>query len=279
MNTLPSGSLCKGFSWTAQTHQGRVRKNNEDAFLALMFDNEELVYLGKEGEAPFGTFDFIFAVSDGMGGTNAGEFASKIVLQTVTDLISREFHQKARHKHMENEQLLREFCQRIHEGTLKVSRYYEECKGMGATLSLCWFAGSNLHMAHLGDSRVYHIPHNEPLRQLSEDHTVVGQLRRAGKIDERQARVHPMKNRLQRSIGSTPEPVDPQIITVPFHPGDRVVLCSDGITDGIWDNSIQKYVISPPPYLKDVQPAQRLVREALDSSGRDNLTAIVIEVL
>lgn len=267
----------KEFTWTAQTHCGRVRRNNEDAFLALMFDDQEVQYLGKEGEAPAAGNDFIFAVSDGMGGANAGEFASRSALQSMTDLIARQFHQRRSNNRSDHEQRLRDFFQRVHEEAQKMGRHYLECRGMGATLSVGWFSGDSLHIGHVGDSRIYHLPAEGPMRQLTEDHSEAGRLQREGKITEREGRAHPTRHMLERSIGAQPSPVEPQIATVPIARGDRFVFCTDGIVDGVWDNGVEKYIRTPPPYLQGLPPAQRLVKEALEASGRDNLTALVVE--
>jgi PPM family protein phosphatase len=264
--------------WSAQTHQGRVRRNNEDAFLGLRFDASELNYLGKEGESPLDGFEFIFAVSDGMGGENAGEFASRDVIQSITDIISREFHQKRDSLPNVNEERLANFCQQIHDHARRVSRYYEECQGMGATLSLTWLQAGRLFIAHLGDSRIYHLPKEGKITQLTEDHTVTGRMVRAGKLTEREARTHPYRNQLEKSIGCHEGEVEPQIVSVPIRSGDTFVLCSDGITDGLWDSGVEKLVLTPPPYIQDLPPSQRLVKEAMDASGRDNLTAMVIEI-
>ena len=265
------------FTWNVQTHRGRVRRNNEDAFLAITFDQHEMHYLGKVGEAPADDNDFIFAVSDGMGGAKKGEYASKTALQTLTDLISRKFHRGKADAELDKEAVLREFFQAVHEGVQNVGRYYEECRGMGATMSLCWFSGNTLLVGHVGDSRVYHFPNGGGLNQITEDHTVPGRLRREGKITEREARNHPNKHLLERSIGSQPDPVEPQITSLQFEAGDRFALCTDGVTDGIWDHGMERYIQDPPPYLVDLPPAQRLIKEAMEASGRDNLTALVVE--
>ncbi len=264
--------------WSSQTHQGRFRRNNEDAFLCLRFNHEELNFLGKRGDLSLADYEYIFAVSDGMGGGNAGEFASKIILETVTELVSRELQRNVRQQSQPPEKLLFDFCQSIHQRARHVSQYYSECRGMGATLSLCWLSSSQLHFLHVGDSRIYLLSGQGEFRQLSDDHTVPGRLLKAGEITEKEARSHPLRNQLEQSVGCNPEPVEPQIESLTVNPGDDLVLCSDGITDGIWDRNIEKYVRNPPPYLVDSPPAERLVKEALATSGRDNLTALVLEI-
>jgi len=117
-------------NWTAQTSPGRYRSKNEDAFLLMMFDRFELCYLGKEGETPLDDRHFIFAVSDGIGGHEAGEFASQSALKSISDLISRHFHRKDAPKELDHMRLLTAFCEQIHDAILQISKYYSECHGL-----------------------------------------------------------------------------------------------------------------------------------------------------
>ena len=110
--------------WTADTDRGRVRLNNEDSFLALTFNHQELAYLGKIGEAQTHGWQYIFAVSDGMGGRNAGEFASRIVVQTITELISREFHQRSGDNHPAHLDLMAQFFQTVHKNEYR-NRFHQ----------------------------------------------------------------------------------------------------------------------------------------------------------
>ncbi len=272
-----AGQKIEEFRWTAQTHAGRVRFKNEDAFLAITFDEREVRYLGKEGELPTCGNNFIFAVSDGISGAAEGKFASQTVLRTVMDLVSFTFHRQVKDIPKDRESILREFCWKIHDEVIRLSLGYEDVRNMGATLSLGWIAQETMHFVHVGDSRIYHLPKAGGLNQLTDDHTQPGELRRLGKITEREARFHPMRNNLRMSIGSDRRRIDPQVGVVPIESGDTLMFCSDGIIDGVWDKGIKKLIRTPPPYLKDFPPAQRLVKEALDSSGQDNLTAIVVE--
>ncbi|MDA7916395.1 protein phosphatase 2C domain-containing protein, partial [Verrucomicrobia bacterium] len=198
-------------SWTAKTHAGRIRTNNEDTFLNIMFDHQNLAILGSVGESKRAGMEFIFAVSDGMGGANAGEFASRIATQTVIELISREFHQKRSQSLVQPAELLAIFFQIVHEKTYKTGRYYEECQGMGATLSLCWCSGDTLFIGHIGDSRIYHFPAAGGMDLLTIDHTRVGRLKREGILNEREARESPYKHQLERAIGTDPGTIIPQI--------------------------------------------------------------------
>ena len=110
------------------------------------------------------------------------------------------------------------------------------------------------------------------MRQVTQDDTYVGWLFRHGKINEREARTHPRRNVLQKALGAGHQFVDPQVGSVACEPGDRFVLCTDGLVDGLFDAQIAEFSVGDAP-------SERLVQEALDRSGRDNTTALVVEVL
>ncbi len=270
----PSGDL--RLTWSGMTHPGRFRKNNEDAFLALTVDPQEMRLLGKGGSAPMGGCDFIFAVSDGMGGANAGEFASRVAVDRISHTLPRSFWLGAMGMRRGAGEWLDNLFTEIHAEMGKMSRSYPECSGMGATLSMCWFAPGRMTFAHVGDSRIYYQPKGGELRQISEDHTHVGWLVRTGQLTESQARFHPGKSGLQQVLGGKVSNVDPQIGAVEYEPGDRFVLTTDGITDGLSRPGIQGVLERPAQGDKSL--AHRLIDEAMFNSGRDNLTALVIEV-
>jgi PPM family protein phosphatase len=264
--------------WSGITHVGRVRPNNEDAFLAMTFDGHDVKFLGKIGEASLRGADFVFAVSDGMGGAKSGEFASRITVDRVTRLMPRAFRLAAAGMAAGFADLLSELILSIHNDLLKLGYSYEECSGMGATLSLGWLTPDWMYFAHIGDSRIYYLPVEGGIRQLTHDHTHVGWLRREGKINEREARTHPRRNALQQVLGAGHQFVDPHIGAVAHRPGDRFVLCSDGLIDGLWDRQIDEIIRTPPLERLHQTPAQRLVEEAVEKSGRDNTTAVVVEI-
>ncbi|MFM1850846.1 MAG: hypothetical protein RIS54_530 [Verrucomicrobiota bacterium] len=262
--------------WSGLTHRGKVRPNNEDAFLALCFDGHDVRYLGKTGEAAIDTADFVFAVSDGMGGAQSGEFASRITVEKLSHWLPRSFKVSALGVAVNHAEVLQEIFHSIHAELNRLGRSYEECRDMGTTLSLCWFTPDRVFFGHIGDSRIYHLPKAGGLHQLSQDHTHPGWLRRQGKINEREARHHPMKNVLSQALGAGRQIVDPQIGAVVYEPGDRFLICSDGLIDGLWDHHLDDFIREP---VADRTVAARLIDEALERSGRDNLTALVIETL
>lgn len=265
--------------WSGLTHVGRVRKNNEDSFLALTFDGHDVRYLGKIGDASLGGGDFVFAVSDGMGGAKSGEFASRIAVDRITRLLPRGFRLSAAGLASGFSDILAELLSAIHADLLKLGFSYEECAGMGATLSLAWLTPEWLYFAHIGDSRIYYLPHDGPMRQLTQDHSYVGWLRRNGQLNEREARTHPRRNALNQALGAGHQFIEPHIGAVGHRPGDRFLICSDGLVDGLWDRNIEELIRNPPAPLVAINPAQRLVEESVAASGKDNTTALVVEIV
>ena len=260
--------------WSGQTDRGKVRPNNEDVFLALTFDGREVRHLGKTGRGSLAGADYVFAVSDGMGGAKSGEFASRITADRITRLLPASFKLSAAGLDRGFKDVLEELFAAIHREMLRLGNSYEECAGMGATLSLAWFTPGWLYFGHLGDSRIYYLPQAGGLTQLTEDHTHVGWLRRKGQLTEREARTHPARNALNQALGAQHQFVDPQVGAVALQPGDRFLLCTDGLVDGLWDQHLEEMLREPSPGV----PAQRLVAESVARSGRDNTTAVVVGV-
>jgi PPM family protein phosphatase len=261
--------------WSGLTDIGKVRTNNEDAFLGIAFDGHEVRYLGKIGESNMASTDFVFAVSDGMGGANSGEFASRIAVDKITRLLPKGFRLSAQGMSSGFPDLIGELFSAVHRDMLKMGQAYEECAGMGATLSLCWFTPEWMYFGHLGDSRVYYLPQNGPMTQVTHDHSQVGWMRRQGQLNEREARFHPRRNALQQALGAGHQFIDPHIGAVGYQPGDRFLICSDGLIEGLWDHRLEDLLRNPA---EGKTPAQQLVSEAVAESGRDNTTAVVIEV-
>jgi serine/threonine protein phosphatase PrpC len=261
--------------WSGLTDIGKIRTNNEDAFLGIAFDGHEVRYLGKIGESTMASTDFVFAVSDGMGGANSGEFASRIAVDKITRLLPKGFRLSAQGMSSGFPDLIGELFSAIHQDMLKMGYAYEECAGMGATLSLCWFTPQWMYFGHIGDSRIYYLPKNGPMTQVTHDHSQVGWMRRNGQLNEREQRTHPRRNALQQALGAGHQFIDPHIGAVGYQPGDRFLICSDGLIDGLWDHRIEDLLRNPT---EGKTLAQQLVTEAVSESGRDNTTAVVIEI-
>lgn len=278
MNQQRASSHPTSLRWSGWTDRGKVRPNNEDSFLGLRFDAREVQHLGRVGEDSTERTDFAFAVCDGMGGARAGEFASRIAVEKITALLPRAFHQSALGLEAGVDDVLAELFDRIHRALVFLGGSYEECRGMETTLSLCWFTPGWMYFGHIGDSRIYYLPvRGGGLRQLSHDDTHVGWLFRNGKLNEREARTHPRRNVLQKALGGGNQFVDPQVGAVAYETGDIFLLCTDGLTDGLYDGGVEELLRETPA--ASAGPARRLVEASLAKSGRDNTTALVVEVL
>jgi protein phosphatase len=265
--------------WFGWTDRGRVRQNNEDAFLGLRFDAREVQHLGRVGESASRCMDFVFAVSDGMGGHNAGEYASRIAVEKLTRLMPRCFKQAATGMSAGFADVLTELFGQVNRALTYLGLSYEDCHGMATTLSLCWFTPEWMYFGHVGDSRIYYLPAKaDRMKQLSEDDTHVGWLFRTGQINEREARTHPRRNMLQKALGGGNQFVDPQVGAVGFETGDIFLICSDGVVDGLYDHHIVEVLRSHGFGKTGANPAETLVREAIEKGSRDNATAIVIRI-
>ena len=277
ISTLPEVSSPKlSLKWSGYSDSGNMRSNNEDSFLGLAIDAAEVRHLGKVGTATHAENDLLFAVSDGMGGANAGEFASRIVVDKITRMLPPLIRQRASGKPIGYEGAFEALFTEINKALQYLGDSYEECRGMGATLSLCWFSGDTMHFAHIGDTRIYYLLKDGKILQLTDDDTHVGWLKRTGQISELEARMHPAKNRLQKALGAGNQFVNPQIGEIACHQGNRFLICSDGVTDGLSDQRIAQVLKECP---KNRTPAEYLVAEAVSSSGKDNATAMIVTIL
>ena len=274
---LPSFSCLKWFGWT---DRGKVRTNNEDRFLGLQFDSREANLLGRIGEASNEPMDFAFAVSDGMGGARAGEFASRIAIEKLTLLLPRSFQQSAQGMQTGFVDVLEELFDSIHKALTYVGGSYDECRGMETTLSLAWFTPGWMYFGHIGDSRIYSLPANaNEIRQITLDDTHVGWLFQQGKLNEREARTHPRRKVLQKALGGGNQFVTPQVGAIAYEPGDLFLLCTDGLVEGLYNNNLVEILRETVSTGSTANPAQSLVESAVQKDGTDNTTALVIQIM
>jgi protein phosphatase len=264
--------------WSGCTDIGKVRKNNEDTFLGLRFDAREVQRLGKIGESSTAEHAFAFAVCDGMGGAKAGEFASNIAVEKITKLLPRFNLPPAEDAEKRHAETLAELFLEIHRSLVYLGGSYDEIEGMQTTMSLAWFTPGWMYYGHIGDSRIYHLPYgSDEIKQLTPDDTYVGWLFRMGQLNEYEARTHPRRNVLQRALGGANQFVTPHTGAVKCERGDRFLLCTDGLTDGLFDHAIVELLRTDTEQIKTT-PAALLVDASLQNSGRDNTTAVIVEV-
>ena len=232
----------------AQTDRGLVRANNEDNYLV----HEETG---------------LFVVCDGLGGHAAGEIASKIAVDTMaTRLHSSEGEPPDR---------LRDVIVEANRRILQDQHLNPEHLGMGTTLSAVWIPPPDISqgwIGHIGDSRIYRF-RNQELDQLTDDHSPLYRLYKQGTLDKEALRHHPQKNLIERSLGLSLA-VNSDIFSIELQPGDRLLLCSDGLTDCVSDRQIAE--IMENPSWDDVCP--QLVEHALVAGGFDNITLVLVEL-
>jgi protein phosphatase len=265
----PRISLCMD----GRTDIGNRRPNNEDAWWAgqaggpafFMVPGPEPLVLEPD-RAPA-----LIIVSDGIGGSNAGEVASRMAVQAISGALGRGLAAPAGTPDPQRAVLA---AMDIADKAIKAKALEPGFDGMGATVSLLWLTGGGAFWGQAGDSRIY-LCRSGKLRQISQDHSPVDRMRRRGEITEAEARRHPERNRIDQSLGNPDVPFQPEAGTADVLPGDVFLVCSDGINDGLWDREIEE-VLAGVRSPAGVRPAvNRLVDGAKKASGRDNITAVV----
>ncbi|HTB82598.1 MAG TPA: protein phosphatase 2C domain-containing protein [Candidatus Sulfotelmatobacter sp.] len=265
--------------WSGCTDIGKVRKNNEDSFLGLCFDAREAHRLGKLGEASTMEYSFAFAVCDGMGGAKAGEYASNIAVEKITRLLPRFNPPPSGDPEKSHTETLAELFFQIHRALVYLGGSYDEIEGMQTTMSLAWFAHGWMYFGHIGDSRIYHLPRrSDEIKQLTSDDTFVGWLLRNGQINEYEARTHPRRNVLQRALGGQNQFVTPHTGAVKCERGDFFLICTDGLYEGLFDHALVELLRTDAKKFTTTTAAL-LVDASVQNSGRDNTTAVVVEII
>jgi PPM family protein phosphatase len=229
------------------THAGKVRQNNEDALL-----------LGE------GKDETLFVVADGIGGFEAGEVASSLAVDVLKDLQPDEPFKAA----------IGEANRRI----VAAGRGDEKLSGMGTTVVAIRFGGKQgepvAEVAHVGDSRAYLVRGGD-MNPITEDHSLVAELVRSGDLTRDEAAEHPQKNLITRALGADEE-VDVDTSILPIEAGDRILLCSDGLSDMVSETVISEILAESQD---DPERAARvLLSAALDAGGNDNITIVVVDV-
>jgi PPM family protein phosphatase len=255
---------------------GLRRLNNEDAWWIGELGGTHCFM--EPGPAPLhvipraGGASALLLVSDGVGGANAGEVASQMAVNAVSSELIRA---PAALADVETARQAILAAVRAANTAIIAKAEAPGFDGMGATLSLLCFIGDRkVCWGQLGDSRIY-VCREGRLRQISRDHSPVGRLRQEGRISEAEARRHPLRNQIDRSLGDPSPLLRPDFGIESIQPGDVYLLCSDGLTDGLWDREIAE-LLDEVRTMADVRPAvQRLVSRAKHESGRDNITALL----
>jgi serine/threonine protein phosphatase PrpC len=222
---------------------GRKRRHNEDSYVH---------------QPP------IFAVADGMGGALAGELASRLATEAI----------EAREGDSGGVELVTSLVQAANRSVYERSRADSSVSGMGTTMTLALLEGGTVTIGHVGDSRAYLLRDGE-LKQVTNDHSLVAELMRSGKLTEEEAEHHPQRSVITRALGTDPD-VDVDTYTIEVQPGDMFLLCSDGLTSMVGNDTIHEIV---ERHRNDLDAATReLIAMANRGGGEDNITVICFDI-
>jgi PPM family protein phosphatase len=263
------------FHWSSQTHSGSRKPRNDDSLVAFASGANGAEILPETGSRTLSQCDLVFAVSDGMGGGNAGDMASSLILRKMSEIIPETFKAAASGFFPDFLEHLTTAIRAIHDQINEAAEGCPDSKGMAATIALAWFTPENLYIANVGDSRIY-LSRNGILEQLSKDHTTVWRQWKRGEISEIEYRTHPRRAALYEVIGGGHTRVHPHLAAIPYQPGDRFLVCSDGLIDGLSERPLGNAFAAPEATPESI--LETLVRRSLDNAGTDDTTLIVIEV-
>ena len=232
------------FTVGAKSDVGQVREGNEDAYLV---------------EAP------LFVVADGMGGHLAGDVASSTAVEIISE--------RSRTASTDDPETLAGLLREANTAIWEKSRADKSLRGMGTTCTLLSLDDQRAHIAHVGDSRAY-LLRDGNLQQLTEDHTLVGRMVREGRLRPEEAHHHPQRSIITRALGVDAE-VNVDLQTLALKPGDRLLLCSDGLSSMLDSDTIRRALESNV----DAQGiAEQLVDMANGAGGDDNITVVVVDI-
>ncbi|BCV87496.1 protein-serine/threonine phosphatase PrpC [Bacillus subtilis] len=238
-----------------KTDTGKIRQHNED---------DAGIFKGKD--------EFILAVvADGMGGHLAGDVASKMAVKAMGEKWNEA--ETIPTAPSECEKWLIEQILSVNSKIYDHAQAHEECQGIGTTIVCALFTGKTVSVAHIGDSRCY-LLQDDDFVQVTEDHSLVNELVRTGEISREDAEHHPRKNVLTKALG-TDQLVSIDTRSFDIEPGDKLLLCSDGLTNKVEGTELKDILQS------DSAPQEKvnlLVDKANQNGGEDNITAVLLEL-
>jgi protein phosphatase len=246
-----------GIDAASLTDVGRQRSNNEDSYL----------YWEPESDDEFLRKGRLAVIADGMGGYEGGQEASRLAVETVRHIYEYAFG-------ADPQSTLLDALESAHQTIQRYAMEHPQFHGMGTTCTAVAIVGRQLHFAHVGDSRLYHI-RAEAITRLTRDHSYVGRLVESGIVRSEDAEFHPQRHVLTAALGSG-RPVVPHAPDSPFslEEGDTLLLCTDGLWGVVSDIELARIAQSNPP----AEACVALVRMALERGGPDNVTVSVLRV-
>lgn len=233
------------------TDIGQKRKMNQDYVFA--------------SRTPVGNLPNLFAVADGMGGHNAGDFASSHAVQILVDEIRGDADYNP-------VKVIRHAIETANTEIVDQAQKDEKLRGMGTTMVVATIVGHYAYVANVGDSRLYVI--QKQIQQVTKDHSLVQEMVRMGELSAEEARNHPDKNIITRALGAE-ETVDIDFFDMKLEPGSTILMCSDGLSNMVEDKKMEEIILNPDEDI--VWKGKTLVQEANQNGGKDNIAIILIE--
>lgn len=235
----------------SMTDVGRVRESNQDYVFT--------------SESPVGNLPNLFIVADGMGGHNAGDFASKYTVEQIVSYI-------AQAPMTSPVDLIRGAVTKANASLMARAKSDVDLSGMGTTVVIATIINDYLYVANVGDSRLYLL--RDELTQITKDHSLVQEMVRMGEMNASEAKFHPDKNIITRAVGAFDE-IEIDFFEEQVHQGDMILMCTDGLSNMVDDADIRQIIQTGRDVVEQVQ---NLVEAANRGGGKDNITVAVIQI-
>lgn len=237
----------------ALTDIGLIRKKNQDSF-----------FLSEKEDLP------LFIIADGMGGHKGGEVASSDAINIIKKMFIENREILINEKNIKD--IIYKSIEKANKYIYKKSLDFEEYKGMGTTVSLCYIFKDYVFIGHVGDSRIYRIA-NDNIIQITEDHSLVNELIKKGEITKKEAYNHPQKNMITRAVGTSYD-LEIDLEEFKYEKDNKLLLCTDGVFNMLQDYEILE-IIKDNIFISDA--IDEIVNRAKTNGGSDNITAMIIQ--
>ena len=224
--------------------------------------NQDYVFVS---ESPVGNLPNLFVVADGMGGHNAGDYASSHAVQTLVDEIRKD-------KDFNPIKIIRHAIETANTEIRNQAQNNDSLKGMGTTMVATTIVGHYAYIANVGDSRLYVV--QDQIHQVTKDHSLVQEMVRMGELKAEDAKDHPDKNIITRALGAE-RTVDIDFFDLKLEPGCTILMCSDGLSNMVEDAKMEEIIVDSEINLD--RKGRKLLREANQNGGKDNIAIILVE--
>lgn len=260
--------------WAAATQSGTRKPVNDDSWIVFSSNAKGAQTLDSTGTSGITANDLVIAVSDGMGGGKAGDIASFIILERMAHIIPETFKAAAAGFFPDSIAHLQTAIKSVHDHINQAAALHDDHKGMAATLALAWFTPENLYITNVGDSRIY-LNRRGHTQQITKDHTSAWSQWKRGQITEIEYRTHPRRAALYEVVGGGHENVNPHFAAIPYQTGDRLLVCSDGLIDGLWERHIHDALTNSPD---PATTTNKLLQRSTQNAGTDDTTLVTIHI-